>query len=221
MAFSRLRQCGWAAALLVGVAGCASVDLQEKARDYNEDGVGLYQHGDYDHARECFQAAMSLKPNDGALLYNIGECYEHMGVNDKAEQAYRQCLEAQPSHDECRHALIALLVQENRRVEAVKMVDEWITRDPRSSTAYAEDGWLWHKVGDLPRAQARLQQALQLDPHNQRALVELGKIYEEMHRPDRAVALYDRVLADNPNEIDVTRRVNALLAKGAGQPRPD
>ena len=101
------------------------------------------------------------------------------------------------------------------------MVDDWIVRDPKSARAYAEDGWLWHRVGDLPRAQARLQQALELDPHEQLALTELGKVYEEMHRPDRAVALYDRVLADHPDQPEVTRRVNALLMKGAGQPRPD
>jgi tetratricopeptide (TPR) repeat protein len=210
----------------VGVAGCASVDLrfldvQEKVHNYNEDGVNLYQHAQYEDARESFQAALSLKPNDGVLLYNLGQCYEHMADYPKAEEAYRQCLDRLPAHTECRHALIALLTKQNRRQEAAQMVDDWIVRDPKSARAYAEDGWLWHRVGDLPRAQARLQQALELDPHEQLALTELGKVYEEMHRPDRAVALYDRVLADHPDQPEVTRRVNALLMKGAGQPRPD
>src|SRR5271156_5759940 len=139
MAFSRLRQGWWAAALAAALAGCASVDLQEKAQNYNEDGVNLYQHHQYEDARESFQAALTLKPNDGALLYNVGQCYENMGDDAKAEQAYRQCLEATPAHAECRHALIALLAKENRRVEAAKIIDDWIAREPRVSTPYAED----------------------------------------------------------------------------------
>jgi hypothetical protein len=52
-------------------------------------------------------------------------------------------------------------------------------------------------------------------------LTELGLIYEEMNRPDRAVVLYEQVLVRDPNQSEVTRRLNALLAKGAGRPQPE
>ena len=73
----------------------------------------------------------------------------------------------------------------------------------------------------LPRAQGRLEQALELDPHDSRTLVELARVYEAMKRPDRAVALYERVLERNPKQTEVTKRLKALQSQGTGQPQPD
>ena len=128
---------------------------------------------------------------------------------------------AGPDHTEARHALCVLLVRQKRRGEAVRMVEEWLARRPRLGAAYAEDGWLWHQAGDLPRAHSRLQQALQLDPQDVRALTELALVYEELHRPDRALALYERTLDIAPNQPDVVRRVNRLRSQGVDYPKPD
>ena len=105
--------------------------------------------------------------------------------------------------------------------DAVQFVSDWLAREPREASAYAADAWLWAEAGDLPRAQARLQQALDLDPHNALALVQLAQVYETMHRPDRAVVLYERALAQDPNEPDVRQRLDHLRAQGAGHPHPD
>jgi tetratricopeptide (TPR) repeat protein len=204
----------------LGMAGCA-VPVDERVRDYNEDGVYLYTHGDYSPARESFEAALALRPEDAALMYNIGECYDHLGNVVKAEKYYRQCLGCSPNHCACRHALIVLLVRTNRRPEAVSMVQDWLAKEPKSAVAYAEDGWLSRQMGDLPRAQTRLQQALELDPHNETALAELAQVYEDMHRPDRALVLYERILERDPKQSEIISRVNYLLTKGAGRPHPD
>src|SRR5205823_6769683 len=140
--------------------------------------------GDYRSARESFQAALTLTPDDPALLYNIGECYDRAGDPTNAERSYRACLQLAPNHTDCRHALDAMLVRVGRREDAAQMVQDWLAREPRLAAAYAEDGWLLQQGGDLPRAQARLQQALALDPHSVPALVELARVYEAMHRPD-------------------------------------
>jgi tetratricopeptide (TPR) repeat protein len=134
---------------------------------------------------------------------------------------YNECLTVAPDHPECRHAIIVLLVSEGRREEAVKLAECWLTARPDLATAYAVDGWLWHQFGDLPRAQGRLQQALEHDSRDTHALNELALVYEDMHRPDRAAALYERSLDYRPNQPDVKARLASLRAAGAGVPRPD
>jgi Flp pilus assembly protein TadD len=215
-----MRQVWLMAGMVLGLAGCSTV-ADERFRDYNEDGVQLFQHGNYADARESFQAALALKPEDSALLYNLGECYDHLGDGAKAERFYQACLQRAPNHVPCRHALAVLLVRENRRPEVAKMIEDWLAREPKLAAAYAEDGWFWRQTGDLPRAQARLQQALEFDPHDGRALTELAQIYETMQRPDRALVLYERALEGAPNQPELTNRVNMLLAQGAGRPRPE
>src|SRR5262245_61741086 len=212
---------GWLiAGLMFGLAGCSTV-ADERFRDYTEDGVQLYREGNYADSRESFQAALAIKPEDPTLLYNLGECYARLGDGVKAERFYQACLQRATDHVPCRHALAVLLVQENRRPDAARMIEDWLAREPKLAAAYAEDGWFWRQAGDLPRAQARLQQALEFDPHDARALTELAQVYETMQRPDRALALYERALERDPNQPELTKRVNGLLAKGAGRPRPD
>jgi Tfp pilus assembly protein PilF len=203
------------------LAGCVPWTAPERVRDYNEDGVYLYQRGDYRSASESFKAALTLQPEDPGLLYNLGQCHDHLGQSGRAEHYYNECLLRSRNHAACRQALAELLVREGRWSEAVRMVEDWLAREPKLASAYALDGWLWHRAGDLPRAQARLQQALQLDPHDVRALTELGLVYESLQRPDRAVALYEHALERAPIQAELTRRINHLRSHGVGRPRPD
>jgi Flp pilus assembly protein TadD len=215
-----MRRAGPILGLFLCLAGCAN-PAQERVQAYNEDGVFLFQHGDYLAASESFRAAQALQPEDPALLYNIGQCYDRLGDSAKAERYYNECVQRSPNHAECRHALAGLLVRSGRRPEAERMVQEWLAREPKRAAAYAEEGWLWFQAGDLPRAQARLQQALELEPHDPRSLIELARVYETMRRPDRAADLYERVLARDPKQVEVANRLNLLRAQGAGPPLPD
>src|SRR5262249_58264843 len=107
--------------IVLGSAGCAEVS-QERIRDYNQDGVHLFQMGNYQAARESFQAAQKLSPEDAALHYNIGECYDRLGSSTRAEQSYTECIQRAPDHADCRHSLTSLLVRTGRRDAAERMV---------------------------------------------------------------------------------------------------
>src|SRR5258708_443457 len=130
---------------------------QELVTHYNEDGVLLFERGEYVHARETFEAALKLAPEDAAILYNLGECHDRLGDAAKAESFYRECLVRSPNHAACRHALAQIWVRAGRQADAEHMVEDWLTREPKLSAPYAEDGWLWHLRGDLPKAHSRLQ----------------------------------------------------------------
>jgi Flp pilus assembly protein TadD len=192
---------------------------QELVVQYNEDGVLLFERGEFDHARQSFEAAQKLAPEDSAILYNLGQCHDRLGDPAGAERLYRECLLRAPNHAACRHSLAMLWVRGGRQREAERMIEDWLTREPKLSSPYAEDGWLWHLRGDLPRAQSRLQQALQIDPHDLRALAELALIYEEMQRADRAVVLYERILDVNPRQPEIARHLEELRAQGAKPPK--
>jgi Flp pilus assembly protein TadD len=207
------------AGVAVLLSGCGP-SVAEKVRTYNDEGVHLFQQGDYLTARQCFETALAVQPEDAGLLFNVGKCYYHQGNVAKAEEMYKACLSRDGNHARCRHALTVLLVNTNRRKEAVFMVESWLAKEPTLPDPYADDGWLWHQAGDLPQAQARLQQALDKDPHNFRALTELGLVYEDLGLPERAVVLYERSLQINPRQPDLVRRLNGLKAKGIARPKP-
>jgi Flp pilus assembly protein TadD len=208
------------AAWIFTLAGCASPDA-DRVRDYNRIGLDLYRQGQYASARESFQAALNLRPDDPAMLYNVGQCYDRLGDGAKAEQFYSTCLQRDPDHVACHHALAMLLVSERREPEAAQTVHDWLARAPKNSSALAEDGWLWRRQGDLPRAQSRLQEALALNPRDWRALSELAAVYEEQQRPDRALVLYEQSLEENPNQPDVAKHLNDMRLQGVQRPKPE
>ena len=215
-----MRRIGGMMVLALCVASCVTPE-QNRLRDYNEDGVHLFRQGDYFSAHESFQAALRLAPEDADLHYNLGECYDRLGNVAKAEASYQACLQRSPNHPACRQSLASLFVRSQRWPDALKMTQDWLAREPKLSGPYAVDGWLWHQAGDLPRSQARLQQALEIDPNDKLALIELALVYEAMQRPDRALVLYERSLAQDPVQPNVTKRVVALKASGTKAPRPD
>ena len=98
-------------------AACAPTG-QERLRDYNDDGVRLFQRGAYGNARDSFQAALALRPADPDLAYDVGQCYDRLGQPDQAQKFYEQCLAAAPGHVECRHALTVLLWNNGHQDEA-------------------------------------------------------------------------------------------------------
>jgi Tfp pilus assembly protein PilF len=207
--------------MLLGAAGCAAPPSSEKVRAFTEDGVHLYTHGDYKDAKESFQAALALRPGDVDLMYDVAQCCDRLGQDDRAERLYRDCLTRAPDHAECRHALGTLLVRQGRWADATALIHDWLDRRPKSATAVAEDAWLWRQYGDLPKARTRLEEALAMDPHDNRALLEMAQVYETMRRPDRAVYLYQQALQYKPDQPDVVERLTSLRREGAERPRPD
>lgn len=215
-----MRRLVFLAVLLLPAAACVSAE-QERARHYTEDGVHLFASGSFSGARDCFQAALLLRPNDPDLTYNLARCYQRLGQLDEAERLYRQCLQRDPDHLEARHAWVVMLVHNNRKADAVNMVREWRTSRPRQAGPYVEEGWLLARDGDLDSALARYQQALGLEPRHPRALAEMAALYEKLDRPERALVLYERSLAAQPDQPAIHRLVKQMRARGVGRPHPD
>jgi tetratricopeptide (TPR) repeat protein len=206
--------------ILVALPGCTT-NNQERLQLLNEDGVHLFQQGDYRSARQSFEAALRVKPNDGHLLFNIGQCYDRLGSTQKAESYYQQCLEVSPNHAPCRRALAVLWLKDGKRKEVEQFTEDWLAREPKLADAYVEDGWRLRMDHDLFKAQARFQQALDIDAHNARGLYEMGVLFELLSEPGRALALYERSLQIDPQQPETSNRVNTLRAKGVTRPLPD
>jgi Tfp pilus assembly protein PilF len=215
-----MRRVGSAAVLALLVSACAPT-TQERIHEFNEEGVQRLERGDFKAAREEFQAALMLQPENPRLIYNLGQCYDRLGQTSQAEQSYRDALRCDPDYAECRHALDAILVNSGRIEEAHRMVQDWLSRKPGLAAAYAEDGWLYYCETDPDKALKRYQQALDLDPHDNRALLGMAQVYEEQNRPDRALHLYLTALDFNPRQPEVVKRANLLRKRGVSRPHPD
>ena len=204
----------------LALAGCQSID-DDRARLFNEDGVQLYSHGNYAAALDSFDLALTLRPQDANLLFNIGECYDRLGDTRLAEKYYGSCLMRAPKHGDARLALVELQYRTGRKPQGDALINEWIVQEPKSADAFVLDAWRLRQTKAYPEAQGRLQQALEIEPHNRRALSEQAALYEATGMPQRAFVLYERILEREPGQAEIAQRLDMLRLKGVSRPRPD
>ncbi len=207
------------AGLLVSLTGCVAPQA-ERMRALNDDGYQQFSQGNYRDAREAFEMALVLKPDDPALLFNLGQCYERLGDAGRAEAYYRECLQRDPGHADARQSLVMLQYRAGKAEEANRTIDGWIRANKNHTDALVLDGWRLMQEKAYPQAHSRLQQALLNDPRHPRALIQLGLYHEAMNQPDRALACYHRALDADPSQFEIRQRALALKAKGVKEPQP-
>ncbi|MFM1997542.1 MAG: hypothetical protein RLZZ111_1929 [Planctomycetota bacterium] len=213
----------WAgcAVALASAGGCGGL-----SRNDNSAGVQLYQQGNYLGAVNHFQQALAKQPGNADCFYNLGATYHQQAKLfgrpadlQTAEQYYHLCLARNPNHEACQRGLAVLLVEENRRDEAVSQLTQWAQRQPGNPQPHIELARLCQEHGDLREAENHLVDSLAIDPNNPRALVALGQLRESSGDPTQALANYSRALAVDPRQPTVAARAAALSATTSGGAR--
>jgi tetratricopeptide (TPR) repeat protein len=218
----------WAAAVrLAGVLACLpTCGCGGLVRNDNAQGVQLYQQGNYLGAVSHFQQALAKQPGNADCFYNLGATYHQQAKLfgrpadlRTAEQYYHLCLARNPNHEACQRGLAVLLVEENRRDEALAQLQQWAARQPTNPNPRIELARLCQEHGDLREAENHLIDSLAIDPNNARSLVALGQLREAAGDPSQALTDYTRALALDPRQPTVSARAAALSAGQAGAAR--
>ncbi|TFK54495.1 TPR-like protein [Heliocybe sulcata] len=61
-------------------------------------GVMFYTRGDFDRAKDCFEAALSMRPQDYLLWNRLGSCLSNGNKPEEALGAYREALSLRPTY---------------------------------------------------------------------------------------------------------------------------
>lgn len=98
-----------------------------------------------------------------------------------------------------------------RTEEALDLLEPLIDQHPEAGRLYGALGIVLSNSDNLEEARKALETALEIDPHDEAAIANLGLVYEKMHDGQRAIQLYDRAI-DMGVDIDW-----ALQRKAAAQ----
>lgn len=202
--------------LLVLSSGCG--------RFVNSDsnqGVTLYEQGNYLGAANSFQRALEKQPGNADCFYNLGATYHQQsklfgqpGDLQTAEQYYHLCLARNPDHAACQRGLAVLLVETGRTGDAATQLEQWAARQPENPEPRIELARLCHEQGDELDAENYLIDAVSIDPENPRALVALGQIRESSGDTQQALLNYSKALELDRNQPTVAAKVATLSSSG-------
>ena len=200
------------AAVTFGLGGCSVASHAQNAQ-----GVSLYQQGRYQEAVVNFERSIANNPQNADGYYNLAATYHKLGLvsrNDnelkQAESLYNQCLDRDDNHRDCYRGLAVLLAEEGRSDEAFHLLEGWSNNYSSQATPKVELARLSEEFGRYDVAKAHLEDALQTNPHDPRALAALGRLRERSGNQGQALAIYQRSLWNNPSQPDVAARVSSL-----------
>jgi tetratricopeptide (TPR) repeat protein len=120
----------------------------------------------------------------------------------EAEKFYQQALDKDPGSADGLSGLMNSYFAQKDYDRAVAAARAQIAKSPNTSNFYDLLGTaLFNGKKDLPGAETALRKAVDLDKNNTDALEKLGKVQVAEGSADRAIALYQQSIKDNPREV--------------------
>ena len=133
------------------------------------------------------------------------------GLIPDAQRLYRDIVDKFPTHFDSLHHLGISESQSRRHDEAVRLLDEALSVEPRSAPAHSNRGIALHELKRFDEAVASFDRAIAIRPDYADAYSNRGNALTELGRFDEAVASYDRAVALKPAYADAhSNRGNAL-----------
>jgi len=166
----------------------------------------------YQQAIQRLRRALQLNPNFAPARLNLAIALRRrarvllqQGQAKLAEETLREAEKvlqehlAQSPDPVAKLEMARLLGDRKRYEEALKLVREVISANPKLEDAYIFLGFIALQLARLDDAEQAYMQALKLKPQNADAMVGLGVVAFHRNRLDEAEAWFKRALEINPN----------------------
>ncbi|THH02071.1 hypothetical protein EW026_g733 [Hermanssonia centrifuga] len=104
-------------------------------------GVLYYTNGQYELAKDCFEAALSIRPNDYLLWNRFGSCLSNGNKPEEALGAYRQALEIRPTYTRAIYNVGVACLNIGAHKEAAEHFLSALAMQDSSGTAKSDQLW--------------------------------------------------------------------------------
>ena len=131
----------------------------------------------------------------------LGRIYLKQGNHDAAERAFRRAIELSTGRGDAVGGLVDTLIAAGRVSDAQRIAEEWLARNPKETAYVLAAARVYVAAKDTAKAEATLRSALDLDPGNVEACVELTNLYIREQRLDAARGPLEAIVAKQPKAI--------------------
>ncbi len=195
--------------LTPGLVSCvSSYEKKDKAELYMQRGISLIEAGNLPGALKDLLAAEELDPENPVIHNNLGLIYFMREKIDLSIQHFERAVSLKKDYTEAHNNLARVYIEKKKFKEAqeeLKLVFEDLTYGNQEA-AYVNQGILDFNRRDFLKSQESFLKTLQINPENCLAQSYFGRAYLELNNSskaaeslDRAVALCQRDLFDEPH----------------------
>ncbi len=178
--------------VLLGLGGCASVDLEDNTGELGKNeqqrtGAGdIYvklaaaymRAGKLDVALQQAKKAIAADPGNGDALDLLGLIYDRLGETELAEHYFKRGVAAEPNNSFIHNAYGAFLCRQQRPQEALREFDKALRNPlyPTPEVALTNAGICSGTMNNRSQAETYLRAALRKNPGFPLALLEMARI---------------------------------------------
>jgi tetratricopeptide (TPR) repeat protein len=184
------------AAFIAGEAAELALQLEDRAR-----------------AEKWARKRLELAPNDAKSRVILARVLWARGDTEGAQAQFAQALKDDPSSGETLFALTELIAPRDPK-RARKLLEDFLKRNPESAArALFELGRLDAQEEHYAAAADKLQRSIGLDDaQSGPARLALAQVYEIQHATASAVAEYQKLLQDDPDDLELWAHIGELQA---------
>lgn len=172
---------------------------------------------DFDKALEVLQSAIHADPNNPQLRAFEGLAYSGKGEQAAALRSYQAALKISPDYLPALEGAAQIEYQEGRP-DAVSLLEHVLRLRPQEATTHAMLAVLAYKNGDCATAVRHFSESEQVLPSQPAALQEYGACLLKVKQTDKAVGIFQQLLASQPDDPRA-RRGLAAVQLAAGEPQ--
>jgi tetratricopeptide (TPR) repeat protein len=177
-------------------------------------GIALYGLGDLDGAEAAQNAALGIDPRHSRALNNLGSIARDRKDRGAAVEFYRRALRLCPSDDDIATNLGTVLVEDDREVEALRVLLPYIrTRPNVPAEMYAVVGRAHLRGNALDDAEVAFRSAIRSDNRHVSAHLGLSQVLQQKNRPTMALAAAEDAARIDANSAAAHHQVGMCLAE--------
>jgi type IV pilus assembly protein PilF len=189
--------------LLAMLASCASSPrssdeitgvTEEVVQKQLELGIGYLRQRSYQRAKDNLNRALDLDPKNAEVHEAFGLLFQLEGEYELAEKHFADAVRFGPDNAKVRNSFGAFLFSQQRFPEAIEQLSKASENRfyPNRPAVFQNLGLAYLRVGDKENADYAFTRAIQLNPDQARALLELASIRYEQRNYVEARELYRR-----------------------------
>lgn len=171
-----------------------------------EQAVECHRGGDKSAARKALDKALALSPDHPDALHMLANLDGEAGEFVRAEERVRKALELRPGFPAFLATLSRILAAQGQMSEAISCLQEAIRKEP-GSERFNSLGLLQLNAGQFAQATEAFERALELDPANVAARVNLGVTRFTAGLPREAAGHLEQALAQVPEAAEIAQRL--------------
>jgi len=193
-----------------------ALSLNPKNYEANLNLALLYRNqGEYQKAKRNLNILTRTYPNQFLPVYNLGFCNDKLGNKDEAKGNYLTAISIDNQNPEAHFALGNIYKDEKDWENAKIQYQIAIENSTPNSRYYSNLGYVFHYTGDFINAEKILKQAVETDPNNLDAKVNLASTLFELDRIEEALLVHDEIISSGEN-VDIGKFNKSLVLLYAG-----